>query len=144
MFLTFFSGTHFGFSCNMIIELFKIRNAAKCRKCDLYKCSLQTPQYADLSVSEGSPDLQNNKTSCGLFRTGFLSSHKRLKFGSPFESSLRNVSKIQEANTIILWIRWFRPDVYCTAQETAHPSVTSDVNTERFATASGHFCLSVN
>ena len=79
MFLTFCLGTLFNLTCKMFTVM-QIINAAKSRRCDVDKCSPQTSQYTDPNISGGPANPQNTKTSFGLFRTGFHSSHSRLYF----------------------------------------------------------------
>ena len=104
----------FQLDMQIVYTVMKIINAANSRRCNVDKCSLQTSQYTEPSVSGGPPNPQNTKISSGLFRTGFHSSLSRLHFRS-FARFLNNFSKNKETNTTIFWIEWFWTDMYCTA-----------------------------
>jgi len=111
VFLTFFLGK-IQFDMQNIYRVMQIINAAKCRRCDVDKCSLQTFRYTDPSVSAGPANPKNIKTSSGLFRTGFHYSHSRL-YSRSFARFLNNFSKNKEENTTIFGSSGF--EQMCTA-----------------------------
>jgi len=50
-----------------VYTVMQIINAAKCRRCGVDKCSFQTFQYTDPSISAGPPNPKNTATSSWAF-----------------------------------------------------------------------------